>query len=49
VIENLITGLIDLEMLINSFNTTIEMNLLEIGRCFYSIGYKFDKKKEPLP
>jgi hypothetical protein len=44
-IGNLIPNPIDLEILINSFSTTVEMNLLETGRCLCTMGYKFGKKK----
>jgi hypothetical protein len=43
VIINLISHPVDLEMIIESLSTKVEMNHFEIGRCLFALGHKVGK------
>jgi hypothetical protein len=42
-ISNLISRPSDLEMVIQSLTTKVEMNLLETDRCLFALRHKVDK------
>jgi hypothetical protein len=43
VISNLISHPVDLEIIIESLSTKVEMNHFEIGRCLFALGHKVGK------